>query len=741
MQRCTALARAFTLPGILFIALTVILSHSDVYAGGPVFWEIAKQQDIVKGDARGVSIAESGGITLAPAYGLVYDTKEAYIWSSATDAAGNIYLGTGHEGRIFKVDPTGAGRMLLDTSELDVTALATDGQGNVYAGTSPDGKIYKIGPDGAQTVFYDPADKYIWSLVFDQSTSSLYAGTGDKGIIYRIDAAGKAAVVADTAETNIVALVFDRSGNLLAGTDPGGLVLRISPDGKTFALFDSPMQEVHALALAADGSIYALGINQQVSAQRAATVGTSSSTSISSEGVITISTSDDQDTQAAVQSVDLSSLSAQSRRNSASGARSAVFRIFPDGGNQTYWSSPDAVAFGIEPTADGRVLVGTGSKGRIYSIAPDRSQTLLIQSPEDQTSTIFVVKDNLYTTSSNLGRLYRIGRQPVTEGTYTSPVHDTKFAGQWGMINWRGSGNIELQTRTGNTESPDATWSDWSASYRNPAGEQVASPRARFIQWRATLRSNQSNTASAARLHSVVVAYLPRNQAPEISSVTVLSPGVGMQEQMIAVDPSIATSGLDPQVFGLVASIPPRRFFQKGARSITWQASDPNGDTLVYTILYRTPGDDQWHLLAENLSQSYYTIDGNRLPDSPYQFKVQASDSPSNPADAALTQEEVTDAVEIDNTPPSIKAGAPSRNGQTIEVTFDVTDTTSRIIRGEYSVDGGEWKLVFPADGIADSLAESFRLRVTFDKPGEHVIAFRCNDSSLNVGTSKITVR
>ncbi len=741
MQRCAALPRALTLPGIFFVALAVLFSHDAAYAGGPVFWEIAKQQDIVKGDARGVSIAENGGITLAPAYSLVYDTKEAYIWSSATDAAGNIYLGTGHEGRIFKVDPTGAGRMLLDTSELDVTALATDAQGNVYAGTSPDGKIYKITPDGAQAVFYDPSDKYIWSLMFDQATSSLYAGTGDKGIIYRIDAAGKATVAADTAETNIVALALDKSGNLLAGTDPGGLVLRISPDGKTFALFDSPMQEVHALAMSSDGSIYALGINQQASVQRAASVGTSSSTSISSEGVITISTSDEQDTQAAIQSVDLSSLSSQQRRASASGARSAVFRIFPDGGNQAYWSSSDAVAFGIEPLTDGRVLVGTGSKGRIYSVAPDRSQTLLIQSPEDQTSTIFAVKDNLYATSSNLGRLYRIGRQPVTEGTYTSPVHDTKFAGQWGMINWRGSGNIELQTRTGNTESPDATWSDWSAAYRNPAGEQVASPRARFIQWRATLRTNQSNTAPAARLHSVVVAYLPRNQAPEISSVTVLSPGVAMQEQMLAVDPSIASSGLDPQVFGVVTSIPPRRFFQKGARSITWQASDPNGDTLVYTILYRTPGDDQWHLLAENLSQSYYTIDGNRLPDSPYQFKVQASDSPSNPEGAALAQEEVTDAVEIDNTPPSVKAGSPSRNAQTTEVTFDVADTTSRIIRGEYSVDGGEWKIVFPVDGIADSLIESFRLRVTFDKPGEHVIAFRCNDSSLNVGTSKITVR
>ena len=102
-------------------------------ASGPVFWETAKQDDVVKGDARGVSIAENGAVTLAPAYTLVYDTKEAYIWSSTTDAAGNIYLGTGHDGKIFKVTAAGVGQMIYDAPELDVTALATDAQQNLYA--------------------------------------------------------------------------------------------------------------------------------------------------------------------------------------------------------------------------------------------------------------------------------------------------------------------------------------------------------------------------------------------------------------------------------------------------------------------------------------------------------------------------------------------------------------------------------------------------------------------------------
>ncbi|HKP86839.1 MAG TPA: hypothetical protein VJZ26_12120 [Blastocatellia bacterium] len=734
----------------IFLGLLLLLPTGSARASGPVFWEITKQDDVLKGDARGVSIAENGNVMLAPAYKLVYDTKEAYIWSSTTDAAGNIYLGTGHDGKVFKVDASGAGRMLYDAAELDVTALATDAQGNLYAGTSPDGKIYKITADGQQSVFYDPGDKYIWSLAFDAATSSLYAGTGDKGLIYKIDATGKAAVLADTNETNIVSLAVDKSGNVIAGTDPSGLVLRVSQNGKIFALFDSPSQEIHSLALAPDGSIYALGISQTGTAQKAASVGVSSTTSLSSEGVITISTTDDQDGAVSVQSADVSSaLNQSSNKSNAQGAKSAVFRILPDGGSEVYWRSSDTTGFGLRPLPDGRVLVGTGTKGRIYQIAPDRSYMLLIQSPEDQTSTIFAIGDQLYATSSNLGRLYRIGRESMSEGTYTSSVRDTKFAGQWGVITWRGSGNVELQTRSGNTETPDATWSDWSAAYRNPSGDQIVSPRARFIQWRAVLKSgaqpsaprpaSSASAASSTQLQSVVVAYLPRNQAPIITSVSVLPQGVALQETPIAIDPSIASSGLDPQLFGLVSSVPPRRFFQKGARTLTWQAADPNDDTLTYKLMYRTIGDNDWHLLGDNLSQPYYTIDGNRIPDGTYVFKVMVSDGPSNTAEHTLTNEETTDAIEIDNTPPSIKVIGPTITGQAAEVTFDVADSTSRVVRGEYSIDGGAWQLIFPVDGIADSAHEIFKAQAVFDKPGEHVIAFRCADSSANVGTSKVT--
>ena len=756
------------LAGLTGLAIMLIsLCCAPGLASGPVFWEISKQDEVARGDAKGVSIDEDGAITLAPTYNLIYDTKEAYIWSSAVDLAGNTYLGTGHGGKVFKVDRSGKGSLLYDAPELDVTALATDPQGNVYAGTSPDGKIYRITPDGKAAVFYDPPDKYIWSLAFDSASSTLYAGTGNKGIIYKIDSSGKASTLATTTETNVVSLALDKSGNLIAGTDPSGLVLRISPAGKVFALLDSPLQEIHSIQVAPDGSIYALGVNQQGGAQpRPSNVGVSSTTTVSNEGVITIST-DDQDTQSGQtipSAADVSAAVSQTRgqSRSAEGAKSALIHILLDGSSEVLWASHETVAFGLHAMADGRVLIGTGNKGRIYSVSPNHTSSLLIQSPEDQTSTIISSGDDLLATSSNLGKLYRIGKETEREGSYSSPVRDAKFVAGWGNITWRGGGNVLLETRTGNTESPDSTWSDWSAGYHAP-GTKIESPQARFIQWRAILKAPSKSTSaeaaagpeagseSAHRMHAhtaaaftslqaVTVAYLPKNQAPEIASVSVLPAGVALQEMPIAIDPSVASSGLDPSLFGVSLNVPPRRFFQKGARSLVWQASDPNEDILVYQLFYRSVGDNDWHLLADNLSQAYYTIDGNRLPDGAYIFRVQASDSPSNPQPLALTADAETEVIQIDNTPPEIKPSQPAVSGQTAEVMFDTRDATSRIAKGEYSVDGGPWMLLFPIDGIADSPHEIYKVTVSFKKGGEHVIAFRCSDSSLNVGTSKVTV-
>jgi hypothetical protein len=728
---------------VITTILVLLASFIAAQAGQPAIWETSGRVELLKGDARGVSISDTGVLMLAPKLNEVFNTQQTYIWSSAVDNQGNVFLGTGHDGKTFRITSSGAGSLLYDAAELDVTALAIGRDGAVFAGTSPDGKVYRITPDGKADVYFDPGDKYIWSLAV-MNDGSLAVGTGDNGKLYRVRSAGASpdsSLLVSTNQTHVISLAVTPQGDLIAGTDSGGLVLRVSPEGKTFALFDTQLREIHALAPAADGSIYALALSDAASAARSPSTPAAPTPQPTEGGAVS--------TSVTITAIDETGAPLQAQpgptrsRSDVSNARSAVFRILPDGATDVVWSSTSVTAFSIAPGLQpGSVLIGTADKGRIYSVTNDGRDTLLLQSPEGQISSLLVKNNQIYAASSNQGKLFRFGSELVGEGTYESPVRDAKLTASWGRIWWRGAGGVEVQTRTGNGERPDATWSDWSAPYKNPEGNQISSPRARFIQWRATVRG-AAGSASLSWMEDVSVAYLPRNVAPEVLSISALPIGIGLQQMaQVTVDPNVESSGLDPSLFGPIAQVPPRRFYQRGARSFQWQAEDRNSDTLEYAIYYRALNDETFRLLKDKLRDNFYTIDGATLADGRYVVKVIASDAPDNPPGQKLSGERLSEPVDIDNTPPVVKVvGQPQITGQSVRVVFTVDDATGKVKKGDASVDGAPWLPVFPDDGIADSGHETYTLDFGPLAPGEHTISIRCFDSSGNVGTLSVTVR
>ena len=727
------------------IALTIMFLldvGAVARAGQPVIWELTGRAELLKGDARGVSISDTGVLMLAPNLTELFKTEQAFIWSSAVDNQGNVFLGTGHDGKIFRVTPDGRGTLLYDAPELDVTGLAVGKDGALYAGTSPDGKVYRITPDGHADVYFDPPDKYIWSLAV-LPDGALAVGTGDSGKLYRVRTAGaspESSLLINTTQTHVISLAVTSQGDLIAGTDPGGLVLRISSNGKAFALFDAQLREIHALAPAADGSIYALALSDQASSGRLTITPTPAPAP--SEGAT-------PSTNVTITAVDESGATLQQQpqparsRTDVSNSRSAVFRILPDGAADVVWSSPTVTAFAIAPGLQpGTVLIGTGDKGRIYSVTNDGRDTLLLQSTEGQISSFIVRGGQVLAASSNQGKLFRFGSDLVSEGSYESPVRDAKLISSWGRIWWRGAGSADLQTRSGNGERPDATWSDWSPAYRDTEGNQISSPRARFIQWRATLRAGRGD-ASPSWIEDVNVAYLPRNVAPEVLSITALPIGVGLQQvAQLQIDPNVESSGLDPAIFGAVPQVPPRRFYQRGARSFQWQAEDRNGDTLEYAIYYRALNESTFRLLKDKLRDNFFTIDGATLADGRYIIKIVASDGPDNPPGQALTGERLSEPIDIDNTPPVIRAvGSPQVSGDRIKVVFQADDATGKIKKADASLNGGSWIPVFPDDGIADSGHEQYTIDFRVPTTGEQTIALRVFDTSGNVGTLSVTAR
>jgi hypothetical protein len=724
----------------LSILFLILFSFRITPAGQPAVWETAGRADLLKGDARGVSITDIGVLKLAPKITELFNTQQTYIWSSVVDNQGNVFLGTGHDGKIFRVTPAGAGALLYDAAELDVTAL-TAKDGVLYAGTSPDGKVYRITPDGKADVYFDPPDKYIWSLAL-LPDGSLGVGTGDSGKLYRVKSPGakpEDSLLVNTTQTHVISLAVTPQGDLIAGTDSGGLVLRISPAGKTFALLDTQLREIHALAIASDGSIYVLALSDAAATAKSPAVnpaapqpteGTTPSTSV------TITAIDESGNPVQNQPAPVRS------RSDVSNARSAVFRILPDGGSDVVWSSTSITAFAIVPGLQpGTVLIGTSDKGRIYSVTNDGRDTLLLQSSEGQISSLQTQNNQVYAAASNQGKLFSFGEALVSEGSFESPVRDAKLTASWGRLWWRGTGSAELQTRSGNGQRPDATWSEWSAAYKDPDGNQITSPRARFIQWRVTMRSLP--TAPVASVEDVSVAYLPRNVAPEVLSITALPIGVGLQQvAQVTTDPNVESSGLDPSVFGPVAQVPPRRFYQRGARSFQWQAEDRNGDTLEYAIYYRGLNDQTFRLLKDKLRDTFFTIDGATLADGRYIIKVVASDAPDNPVGQTATGERLSEPIDIDNTPPAVKvAGQPQISQNSVRVVFNADDATGKIKRADASLDGASWLPVFPDDKIADGGHETYTVEFPVPTAGEHTVSLRVFDTSGNVGTTSVTFR
>ena len=697
-------------------------------AAEPQIWSVSSRADVMRGDARSVSVDANGNITAAPRLTELYRTEQPYIWSAAADAGGNVYLGTGTEGRIYRVSASGQGALFADLAELNVSALAIGRSGELFAATSPDGKVYQIDPAGRATVYFEPKEKYIWSLAV-MADGSLAVGTGDGGKIYRVHSAGSApaaSLLFDTSETHIISLAADRAGNLYAGTDSGGLVLRFGPDGKPFGLLDSPLREIHELAVAPDGSVYALALGESATVAKAPEP--------------SASPSPESRTVSADPPNPLQAPQPQKSRYDLSGAKSAVYRILPDGGSDIIWASPTVTAFSIHAQrAGGGVLIGTSDRGRIFSVRDDGNETLALQTDANQISTIFGRGGDVLATSSNQGRLFRIGPDTVAEGVYESPVLDAKTTAAWGNAWWISGGDVRIETRSGNSEMPNETWSDWESVRGASARGKVGNPGARYLQWRAVLRG------ASASLRELNVAFVGRNIAPEVTSLQALPANVGLlPNPPVQIDPNIELSGQGPQAFGIVVAVPPpRRVYQRGARAFQWTAEDRNGDRIVYDVHFKENTDVEWKLLRSDVTENFVTLDGLSLADGSYTIRIVAKDSPSNPSGRSLTGERLSESFIIDNSQPSVSAAVvPQIVGGRARIVFIAGDKGSYVSRAEYSVNGGEWRAVFSDDGISDGPEERYTVEIPVEAAAaEYSVTLRVFDANGNIGTARAVVR
>jgi hypothetical protein len=724
--------------GMVIVGLLLI---NTAQASTPVIWEQSSQRDFQKGNPSRISIASQGYLTLSPSLVPLFETNEPLVWCLAADSKGNLYAGTGNDGKLYKIDPNGQGQIFFDVDELEIHSATIDASDHIYVATFPDGKIYKVTPDGQSSIFFDPNEnitagesvRYIWSLTMD-TAGNLYAGTGEQGRIYKIDKNGRATILAETEETHVVTMIMDRNGNLIAGTEPNGRVYRITPSGTISVLYDSPYQEIHTLLVDSDGYIYAGALNEPPirpqggqPSPRPSPQPTSNIPSNELEvGVIEVTASPNG-----------RSTTTTSRASVSGGG--IVYRIRPDGVVEEWWRSREDAALSLARQEDGTILIGTGPNGKLYAVPERGRRTELAQLSEAQITAFMPTSSGeIMVAASNLGNIYRMGQRPVREGVFESEVYDTQGTSVWGRIHWDGTQpngtGIQFFVRSGNTDAPDQTWSDWTGPYTDPDGEPISCPATRYIQWKTVLNSRND---LAPRVSRVSIAYLTRNVAPTVNSITVYEPGVYLR------DASNGTNGendLPPKIAGQIGNRSNNRqgsagvpAYQKGLRAVAINATDSNQDMLSYAVYFRGEEETQWKLLKEDLHSPSYSWDSETFPDGMYTIKVIVSDAPSNPPVQTLQSEMISEPFLVDNMAPRITDINMARRA----LSFTVQDVDSPVFKVEYAIDGGDWLVVYPTDGVADSSEETFDVMLNDLNAEEHTIAIRARDTSNNLGTGK----
>ena len=681
------------------------------YSTQTQIWETSSFEEFSRGEVDNVSLTNTGEVLLAPQIEPVLALKgqDLFVWALAEDAQGNLYAGTGEQGKIFKITPDGKTSPFFDSPEIGIMSLAVDAAGNVYAGTAPDGLIYKITPEGSPTTLFSTGEHYVWTLAFD-ANNVLYAGTGGSGKIFEIQPDGTGKVLYDSPQTHIMALLYDPKGWLYAGTEGKGVTYKVGLDGRAFTLYSAEEEEIHALARDSQGNLYVSAISNEFypKAQPAPAAPTEQQPPNPKEKRL---------------------------------KKSSIYQISAAGTVRKILELPETLIYALCVDANDQLLVGTDEKGMIYRVFSNGEYHQVLSLKKG--SILALLREpsgRIYAGTGDTGALYRLSAELAKQGSYLAPARDVKTTAAWGKIFWRGTpGQIALMTRTGNTPVPDDTWSPWSEELRNQEGSALPNPPARFVQWKAILTSQEPPNPV---LEEVSVAYLPHNLPPEIPQVAVYAGAAdGQPAEPNAASDAVPVPARKPDARPQKAEPKPPKQIPPGYVAIIWDAKDPNNDKLDYTISLRGAPETRWQLIEEDVENPPYLLDATTLPDGEYYVKITASDSPANPPDNALTAEKVSARFEIDNTPPEVSIALNQKQGLKVAlITVVVQDRFSRLQAAEYAVDGGEWISVFPDDGVTDSREEKYSIALPDLTPEEHVLAFKATDAQNNTGAAKFVL-
>ncbi|HJV22804.1 MAG TPA: hypothetical protein VJ570_08905 [Holophagaceae bacterium] len=663
--------------------------------------------DWIGSDARGVRIGADGRLRLAPALRRVGQVPEGVIWCAVSDGQGGLFISAGTEGKLFRYQ-NGQVRPLAQVKGGIVFAMERLGQDLIVA-PSGEGKLFRILPNGDVKPFADIDAKVVWAMKAGEGEVTV-AGASERGAVLIKTLEGQSRRLAELPEEPaFTALLQDGEGGWYLGTHGRGLVGRYRGGDKVEILMDTPFEEVRALALH-EGQLY-VGANNGLARQML------SGQLERREGFL--------------------------QAEASSNARGGVFRLGKDRVPELLWQSAQSQVFALAAWK-GQLLVGTGNRSRLFALPMSRGQEpfAVVQELGTAQATAFVpAGSELLVVGSNPGELHQLSEIQATEGILESRVLKGTPLADWGRA-YVGAEipqgtNVELQFRTGNTETPDGTWAPWTPPLRS--GERPNVPPSRFAQFRLKLSSTRGGATPT--VESVTMHAANRNLAPVWEGVDVMPPGLVITRNAPPEDIGIERVPLETQKLipsmGYMGS--EKRSFRRAAQSFVFRVNDPNNDTLQFQLRL-IPEKGAPILLEKAWRERFFSMDTLPVPDGRYRLEVTASDQPTQPFNLALESVWRTPAFAVDHTPPAIGELTAIPEGENLRVRFTARDEMSVLKEAALSADGERWIQVAPEDRVFDQTEEHFDVLIPRDLVKGDRLVVRVTDLQLNEQSAGVTI-
>ncbi len=687
------------------------------------------------------------------------DDEVQYIWALQQTPDGNLYVATGPGGKLFEVKADGTKSILMTSDESNLLSLLSDGKDTLYVGTDPNGLVYRVNRKTKDIfVLFDAPESEISCLALDRK-GNLYVGTAEA-------TEPSAAKPPALPITDKAGRPEGTGGVPLPSTPPEIPKPPAKPDPNPGEPEPIPKQALkislwHGLPARVGGQAQNKTTLESLSKSHAANTGWKPVPQQGSELNFLASYLKQERTARIDYLVDNAGLPnpnpvekpkpgpatapAQANPNlnpSTPGDQenaaqpkplgNAIYRIDPDGFVTEVFRQPVLVMSMLE--TDGVLLVGTGSDGLIYQVNPAAEETVVLAKVEPkQVLSLLASRDGrILLGLANVGGIESMSRGYASQGTFISPVLDASQISRFGKIRLHGSlpatTSLTIATRSGNVQEPSKSgWSKWSDEMPAVEYAQITSPTARFIQYRLTLAS--TNPKVTPLVNEVDIAYQTPNVAPFVKSVKIganaATPNATPAASLAAL---IAATGTTANVAGT----PPNPDANR-VQTIAWEAEDANGDTLQYSLYFRTGIKAPWILLKEKLTENHFDWDTRTVADGRYEVKVVASDSTSNPPGQGKTGTRVSNPFVIDNTAPVLGDVKSSVKGSAVTIEAKAVDRTSIVSAIDYAVDSNsDWQMVLPSNKMFDSPEESVNFTVRGLSAGAHQITLRATDAKGN---------